>query len=94
MERRVVLPAIQLACWKSLGVCDAICVCPVHWKVHLRVDRRLGIFSRLISAHPLIGSSIKKFSISICPAPLARSAAGQCLGRVVARSSFEFWRIS
>ena len=39
------------------------CVCPIHCKVHLRVDRRLGS-ERLISEQPLIGLTIRAFSIS------------------------------
>ena len=39
-----------------------ICACPFHCKVHLRVDRRLWS-CRLISVQPLIGSTIRIFSI-------------------------------
>ena len=39
------------------------CACPIHCKVHWRVDRRLGS-CRLIPAQPLIGLTIREFSIS------------------------------
>ena len=34
MERSGVLPTIQFAYRKGLGTCDALCVCPIHWRVH------------------------------------------------------------
>ena len=37
--------------------------CPMHCRVHCRVGRRVGSY-KLISAQPLIGSAIRKFSIS------------------------------
>ena len=37
------------------------CACPIHCKVHWRVDRRLGS-CKLISVQPLIGSTIRTFS--------------------------------
>ena len=39
------------------------CACHIHCKVHWRVGRRLGSF-RLISAQPLIVSTIREFCIS------------------------------
>ena len=39
------------------------CVCRIHCKVHWRVHRRLGSY-RLISGHPLTGSTIREFCIS------------------------------
>ena len=39
------------------------CACPIHCKVHWRVGRRLGSCI-LISAEPLIGSTIAELSIS------------------------------
>ena len=39
------------------------CACPIHCKVHWRVDRRLGQ-GRMISVQFLIGSTIRTFSIS------------------------------
>ena len=39
------------------------CACPIHCRVHWRVDRRLGS-CRLISVQPLIGSTIWVFSTS------------------------------
>ena len=38
------------------------CACPIHCKVHWRVGRRLGS-CRLISVQPLIGLTIRAFSI-------------------------------
>ena len=38
-------------------------VCRIHYKVRMRVGRRLGS-CRLISAQPLVGSTIMKFYIS------------------------------
>ena len=40
-----------------------ICACPIHCRVHWRVDRRLGS-CRSTSVQPLIGSTIWAFSIS------------------------------
>ena len=39
------------------------CVCLIHCKVHWIVGRRLGSY-RLISAQPLIGSTIREFCVS------------------------------
>ena len=38
--------------------------CSIHCKVHWRVGKRLGL-CRLISAQPLIGSTIREFSITL-----------------------------
>ena len=38
------------------------CACPIHCKVHWRAGRRLGL-CRLISVQPLIGLTIRAFSI-------------------------------
>ena len=38
------------------------CVCPIHFKVHLRVGRKLEL-CRFISVQPSIGSTIREFSI-------------------------------
>ena len=39
------------------------CSCPMHWKVHWRVGRSLGSY-RLISVQPLIGTTIRTFTIN------------------------------
>ena len=63
MERSGVLPTTLFAYWKGLGTCYSLYACPIHCKVHWRVGRRPGS-CRLISAQPLIGSTIWKFSMS------------------------------
>ena len=63
MERSGVLPKTQFAYWKGLGTCDARLSCPIHCRVHWRVDKRLGS-CRLTSVQLLIGSTIWAFSIS------------------------------
>ena len=63
MDRSDVLPTTQFSNRKSMGSCNALCVRPRHGKVHSRVDRRPGL-CRLTSAQPLMGSTIKEFSIS------------------------------
>ena len=63
MERSGVLPTTQFVYRKGLGTCDALLCCLVHCKVHWRDGRRLGS-CRLISAQPLIGSTIREFCIS------------------------------
>ena len=66
MERNDVLPTTQFAYRKGLGTCEAVmqfCACPMHCKVHWRVGRRIGS-CRLISVQPLIGLTIRAFSIS------------------------------
>ena len=55
MECSGVLPTTQFAYWEGLGTCDAL----LHW----REGRGLGLY-RLISAQPLIGSTIREFCIS------------------------------
>ena len=60
-----VLPTTQFAYRKGLGTCDALLSCPIHCKVHWIVDRRLGS-CRLISVQPLIGLTIRAFSIGSC----------------------------
>ena len=59
MECNGVLPTIKFAYWRGLGLCDALC--PLS-KVHWRVDRRQGS-CRLMSVQPLIGLTIRAFSI-------------------------------
>ena len=63
MERSGVLPTTQFAYRKGLGTCDALCVCPIHCRVHWRMGRRLGS-CRATSVQLLIGSTIWAFSIS------------------------------
>ena len=64
MECSGVLPTTQFAYQKGLGTCDALLfVSHIHCKVHWREGRRLGSY-RLISAQPLIGSTIREFCIS------------------------------
>ena len=63
MERTGVLPTTQFAYWTGLGTCDALWACLIHFKVHLKMGRRLGS-CRLISVLLLIGSSIMAFPIS------------------------------
>ena len=48
---------------RSMYLICAVCPCPTHWKVHWRVRRRIGS-CRLISVQPVIGSTIRAFSIS------------------------------
>ena len=65
MERSGVLPTIQFAYRKGLGTCAAL-LCMFHTlqtrRVHWSVGRRLGS-CRLVSVLPLIGSTIRVFSI-------------------------------
>ena len=64
MERSGVLPTTQFAYRKGLGTCDELFSgYLLHYVSHWRVGRRLGSF-RLISAQPLIGSTIREFYIS------------------------------
>ena len=63
LEPRGVLPTTQFAYRKGLGNCDAlISACPIHCKVQWKLGRRLGS-CRLILVQPLIGSTIRTFSI-------------------------------
>ena len=62
MERSGVLPTAQFANRKGLGAVMHFCACLIHCKVHWRVGRRLES-CRLISVQPLIGSTIRAFSI-------------------------------
>ena len=55
MERSGVLPITQVANGKGLGM--HFRARPIHCKIQWRVGRRLGS-CRLISAQPLIGSTI------------------------------------
>ena len=62
MERNGVLPTTQFAYRKGLGTCDAL-LCVSHTlQVHCRVDRRQGK-CRLIPVQPLIGLTIRAFTI-------------------------------
>ena len=63
MERSGVLPTTQFAYRKVRVPVMHICACRIHCKVHWRAGRRLGSF-RLISAQPLIGSTMREFCIS------------------------------
>ena len=54
MERSSVLQPPSLLIRKIWVPVMHFCTCPIHWKVHWRVGRRLGSF-RLISAQLLIG---------------------------------------
>ena len=63
MELSGVLPTTQFAYQKGLGTCDAL-LCLYHTlQSAWREGRRLGS-CRMISAQPLIGSTIRKFCIS------------------------------
>ena len=63
MELNGVLPTTQFAYRKGLGTCDALlCITGLHCKVNWRMGRRLGSY-RLISVQPLIGLTIRTFSI-------------------------------
>ena len=42
MKRSGVLPTTQFAYQKGLGTCDAFCACPMHYRVHWRLGRRLA----------------------------------------------------
>ena len=50
-------------CIRSWWLRSIFCACPLHCKVHCRVGRSLGS-CRLISVQPLIGPTIRAFSIS------------------------------
>ena len=60
MEHSVVLQLPSLLIWVPVM---HFCVCHIHCKVHWRVGSRLGLY-RLISAQPLIRSTIGEFCIS------------------------------
>ena len=57
-----VLPTTKFAYRKGLGTCDSLLCGVSHYKVHWRVGRRLGL-CLLTSALPLIGLTIREFSI-------------------------------
>ena len=63
MERSGVLLTTQFAYRKGLVPVMHFCTSLTHCKVHWREGRRLGS-CRLISAQPLIGSTIREFCIS------------------------------
>ena len=63
MEQNGVLPSTQFVCRKGLGICDALFCVSIHYKVHWRVGRRLGLY-RLILVWPLIGSISNEFRIN------------------------------
>ena len=64
VERSGVLRTTQFSHQKGLANCNSfLCVFHIPWTVDWRVGRRLGL-CRLISAHPLKGSTIRKLSIS------------------------------
>ena len=63
MESSGVLPNTQVALSARSGSVMRFSACPIHCRVHWRVDRRQG-FCRLTSAQPLIGSNIREFVIS------------------------------
>ena len=65
MECSGVLPTTQWLIGKVWLHVMHYCACPIHCKVHLKVGRRLGS-CRLISVQPLIGSTIRAFSIVLC----------------------------
>ena len=65
MVRSGVHPTTHLAYRKGLGTCDAL-LCTSH-AMQSTLENRFRLISetfRLISAHPLIGSTIREFSIS------------------------------
>ena len=62
MERSGVLPTTQFAYRKGLGTCDALLCMPHTLQSALESSRRLGS-CRLISVKPLIGSTIRAFSL-------------------------------
>ena len=63
MQRSVVHQIKQFAYRKGLSTSDALYAFSIHCKVHWRVGRRLGRHI-LISAQPLLGLTIREFSIS------------------------------
>ena len=67
MERSGVLPTTRLLIGKVWVPVMCFCACPIHCIVHWRVGKRLGS-CRLISVQPLIWSTMRTFSISICSA--------------------------
>ena len=62
MERNGVLPSTKFTYRKGRVPVMHFCACPIRCKVHWRVGRRL-ISCRLISVQPLIGLTIRAFSI-------------------------------
>ena len=65
MERSGVLPTPSLLIGKVWAPVIDFCTCRIHCKVHWRVGRRLGS-CRLISAQPLIGSTLREFCMKLC----------------------------
>ena len=63
MEHCGVLPDTSLRIGKVWAPVMHFCACRMHCKGQWREGRRLGSY-RLISAQPLIGSTIKEFCIS------------------------------
>ena len=63
MECSGVLTTTQFAYRRVLVPVMHFCACPIYCKVHWRVGSRLGS-CRLISVQPLIGSTIRAFSVS------------------------------
>ena len=63
MERSGVLPTTQFAYRKGLGICDAL-LCVSHALQSVLERGQEARIVRLISAQPLIGSTIREFCIS------------------------------
>ena len=63
MERIGVLPTTQFAYRKGLGTCDAL-LCASHTVQSALKCVQEARICRLISLHPLIGSTIREFYIS------------------------------
>ena len=62
MNRSGMNPTKQFAYQKGLGTCDALRAGPIHCEVHWREGTMLRL-CRLISVLPLIGSTIRAYSI-------------------------------
>ena len=63
MESSGELPTTQFAYRKGRAPVINFCACLIHCKEHWRVGRRLGSYG-LISAQPLIESTVREFCIS------------------------------
>ena len=63
IERSGVLPTTKFSYLKVWVPVTHFCVCPIHYKVHWRVGMSLGPCRKSL-AQPLIGSTIREFTIS------------------------------
>ena len=66
MECSGVLPTSQFAYRKGLGTCDAL-LCVSHTLQSALESGQDARMCRLISVHPLIGSTVRAFSIGSAP---------------------------